>query len=472
MMATDAEDTPLLSSDANDSEADHNAVYRRFSPRRKAVILIMVSGCGIIPLFVTGTFTPSIPLIAKDLNTTGSVVNLAVSLSAFSGSVGGLIGGSYSTFYGRRPLYLTSLPFLIFGSIGVATALNVPSLLFWRFIQSVGAAPAMVVGAGVCGDIYKLEERGRAMGVFFGASLLGPSLAPLVGGAVSHYFSWRIMQGSIGIIGLVAFFSMLLFFPETSQPGARGIDKLKIEEGPKWRKRFIFVNPLRPMLLLRSPNLLLICLATSATLMSVFALLVPLPYTLGIRYGLKNEALLGLCFMPAGLGNILGAPIVGRLSDRAVVQWRQKRGGVWYPEDRLRAGLLPMAIYAPVPLICFGLANKYVDGTPGLILCLICLFFNGVGVEMSFGACAAYLVDVMHSRSAESLGANNGLRAILMAIGIAAILPMINTFGILFTAILHAIFLWIGFGMVWSIIRYGDRMRAYVDVGFSTDRNN
>jgi MFS family permease len=73
---------------------------------------------------------------------------------------------------GRRPLYLTSLPFLIFGSIGVAAALNVPSLLFWRFIQSVGAAPAMVVGAGVCGDIYKLEERGRAMGVFFGVRYL------------------------------------------------------------------------------------------------------------------------------------------------------------------------------------------------------------------------------------------------------------------------------------------------------------
>lgn len=77
----------------------------------------------------------------------------------------------------------------------------------------------------------------------------------------------------------------------------------------------------------------------------------------------------------------VGAPIVGRISDRAVVKWREKRGGVWYPEDRLRAGLLPLALYAPIPLILFGLANKYVDGTPGLVICLICLFANGVGVS-------------------------------------------------------------------------------------------
>lgn len=69
---------------------------------------------------------------------------------------------------GRRPIYLCSLPVLIIGSLGVALSQNIPNLLFWRFLQSVGAAPAMVVGAGVTGDIYKLEERGRAMGIFFG----------------------------------------------------------------------------------------------------------------------------------------------------------------------------------------------------------------------------------------------------------------------------------------------------------------
>lgn len=56
------------------------------------------------------------------------------------------------------------------GSIGVSLAKTIPALLFWRFLQTLGAAPGHVVGVGVIGDIYKLEERGRAIGVFFAVS--------------------------------------------------------------------------------------------------------------------------------------------------------------------------------------------------------------------------------------------------------------------------------------------------------------
>ena len=67
---------------------------------------------------------------------------------------------------------------------------------------------------------------------------------------------------------------------------------------------------------------------------------------------------------------------------------------------------------------------------------------------------------------------------------------MINAFGILNVYIAIAILAWLAFGLVpthiscfsliftsccrliWTIIRYGDRMRAYVDIGFTNDTNN
>ena len=76
----------------------------------------------------------------------------------------------------------------------------------------------------------------------------------------------------------------------------------------------------------------------------------------------------------------MGATIIGRISDYTVIKWRRKRKGAWYPEDRLRAALLPFATIIPLAVLGFGLANRYVDGTLGLVLSLICLFFNGVGV--------------------------------------------------------------------------------------------
>ena len=60
----------------------------------------------------------------------------------------------------------------VIGSAGVAAAQSIPSLLFWRVFQSIGASLGPVIGAAVIGDIFKLEERGSAMGIFFAVNLL------------------------------------------------------------------------------------------------------------------------------------------------------------------------------------------------------------------------------------------------------------------------------------------------------------
>lgn len=39
--------------------------------------------------------------------------------------------------------------------------------MIWRFFQTFGVSSGLAVGGGVIGDIYKLEERGTAMGIFF-----------------------------------------------------------------------------------------------------------------------------------------------------------------------------------------------------------------------------------------------------------------------------------------------------------------
>ena len=49
--------------------------------------------------------------------------------------------------------------------------MTVRELLFWRFFQAFGVSGGLAVGAAVIGDIYKLEERGSAMGVFFAVSV-------------------------------------------------------------------------------------------------------------------------------------------------------------------------------------------------------------------------------------------------------------------------------------------------------------
>ena len=146
-----------------------------------------------------------------------------------------------------------------------------PELLFWRFMQALGASCGWSLGAAVIGDLYKLEERGTALGVYYGMAMLGPALAPLCGGELptnlklcfnltfdsglaAHYSSWRHMQYIIGLSGLIAFLAILVFLPETMHLGTSGIDKFKRATGSS--RRLFWINPLASLSLLRSPNLL------------------------------------------------------------------------------------------------------------------------------------------------------------------------------------------------------------------------
>jgi hypothetical protein len=67
------------------------------------------------------------------------------------------------------------------------------------------------------------------------------------------------MQLILALASLVAFALIYFFLPETSHPGARGIDKFLLthpEVRHKGRVGFKWINPLVALELLRSPNLL------------------------------------------------------------------------------------------------------------------------------------------------------------------------------------------------------------------------
>jgi hypothetical protein len=61
-----------------------------------------------------------------------------------------------------------------------------------------------------------------------------------------------------------------------------------------------------------------------------------------------------------------------------------RRGGKWIPEDRLRATLFGAVFLVPISVLCSGVITHYVGGNFGLGLNLVCLFFNGLGVRLTW----------------------------------------------------------------------------------------
>ncbi|KAI9453731.1 major facilitator superfamily domain-containing protein [Russula earlei] len=489
------ENSPLLPQSKSSQRVEYGVpmttqttIYDRFTPGRKRMILALVSLAGMIPLFVIGSFVPCIPQISRDLHSTGTVIKQqppAVLTCLFIVLTEAILFAAD----GRRPVYLTVLPIFVGGSLGVSLARSAPQLMLFRVVQAFGGGGGgMSVGAGIISDIYRSEERGAAMGFFFAASLLGPSLSPIVGGLAASHASWRVLQLILGMCGAALFVAKLLFLPETSWPRARGIDKLR-EAGDAGDVRWSYLqNPFKHVSILQSPNVLLLIFIPYMTFYAMMGLttdltlLIPLSYTIGARYNIKNEVVIGALLLPGGLASALGAPIAGRVSDRVVVGWRKKRNGRWVPEDRLRAALPGAFVLLPLSVLLSGVFTHYVPGTTGLVLNAVCLFVSGIGVRNTPTAqsmwfltpIAAYNVDILRGRSAEVFAVTSALRHCITALATATFLPLINCVGVLATDAIAAGVAWtmltcVAGRLLWITIRYEERMRAWVDVGYSVE---
>ncbi|KAI0698008.1 major facilitator superfamily domain-containing protein [Cytidiella melzeri] len=460
-----SEVTPLLDDEVARA---HESLYDRFSAGRKRGIVAITAFTATFPLYSSGSFVPLIPQIARDLYSTGSVVGLSVSLAILANAIGSLMWASYSGFYGRRPVLLLSMLILVVGSIGSGASKSVTELLIWRVIQAFGASSGNSVGIAVLADIYKMEERGAASGAYFGAILFGMALAPTIAGFSAHLWSWRMTQYQIAGAAALSFVLTTIFQPETSHPGTRGIDRQINSEGrPKW----VWLNPLANIALLRSPNVLLVSIAQGLVVITDYMLLIPIAYTFGAKYEITNEAIIGAMCIPVGFGNIIGSFWSGRYSDRLVVAMRKRRNGVWVAEDRLRASYLG-GVLAPLSILFSGFLTQFWEGNGSFVLNMLCLVVNGIGVAILFNPASAYLVDILHDRSAEVTSANMAIRNLIVALAVGFLLPSLDKFGVAVAFSGVAVIAWLGYGLVILVVIYGDRMRAWVDLGFSTQKNN
>ena len=78
-------------------------------------------------------------------------------------------------------------------SIGTATSKTAAAIFVTRFLGGVFAAAPASNGAAVLGDIYSAKVRGVAIAFFAACLVGGPSVAPLVGAALTNAkgLGWR-----------------------------------------------------------------------------------------------------------------------------------------------------------------------------------------------------------------------------------------------------------------------------------------
>jgi len=98
--------------------------------------------------------------------------------------------GMLSMRYGRKNFYLFSILLFTLSSMLCGMAWNLSSMIVFRVLQGIGGGALIPVSQAMLRETFPPEEQGMAMGIFGLGVVLGPAIAPTLGGWLTDTFSW------------------------------------------------------------------------------------------------------------------------------------------------------------------------------------------------------------------------------------------------------------------------------------------
>ena len=86
---------------------------------------------------------------------------------------------------------------------------NVFTMIVFRVLQAAGAGSAATLALAISKDVYEGHERERILAYIGVIMAIAPMLAPVFGGWIMTWFSWRWIFIAQGLIGVVAWMGVL-----------------------------------------------------------------------------------------------------------------------------------------------------------------------------------------------------------------------------------------------------------------------
>ncbi len=336
-------------------------------------------------LSTTMSKSPVLPLFVKSLSGSETVIGLIAAISPFAGVLFCFPIGMLADRWGKKRL--------LTGAAGVQLVAPLLYLLvkdpFWfipiRFFHGVATAILVPVASAFILGAYP-GNRGEKLGLYSSATLVGRTLAPLLGGAIISWFlflggslPYRCVYVAAFVLAVPALF-LVLWLPRDDHPAGGGEASPRIMPSDFARELANF---------LRNRRLLGTSLVEMATYFAYGVLETYLPiYLSGLRVPAYQ---IGMVFSIQVLSIALTKPLFGRLADR-IDRRVQILAGI----------ILLAAATAVIPLV-----------TGLVVLTLVSVLF-GLAVSISTVATSSYVAEVVKK---EQIGASLGGLSAIMDIG-------------------------------------------------------
>ena len=168
----------------------------------------------------------ALPTMRFELSLSSAGVQWAVNAYLVASAACIVLGGQAADWFGAR---LTSMVgFVLFGvaSCIIAVADTQAMLLGGRTLQGLAAALAVPCTLAAVDNSAGPERRATATGAWTGFLMLGFSIGPLLGGALTHFTGWRVIFWLNALLMLVAIFGMAFAGSATVRSDAKRSQRL------------------------------------------------------------------------------------------------------------------------------------------------------------------------------------------------------------------------------------------------------
>jgi len=152
-------------------------------------------------------YLPALPAIEQNLLAPAGTIGLTLAAFFVGMAVGQLFYGPFSDRFGRKkPLYV-GLALYVFASIACAASNTITELIVFRFLQALGGCAGPVIARAIVRDRCNARESARAFSMLTLVMGLAPILAPVLGGFLLTWVSWRwlfVVLSGFGVICLLS----------------------------------------------------------------------------------------------------------------------------------------------------------------------------------------------------------------------------------------------------------------------------
>lgn len=269
--------------------------------KRLWMAIVLGSFAAIAPLS-TDMYLPSLPALAEDLQSNTSVAQLTLTANLLGLGLGQLWLGLLSDQRGRRMPLIISLSVYCLSSVLCTAAPSIELLILLRFIQGVSGAGGMVISRAIVRDIYSGSELTKFFSLLMLINGAAPILAPVVGGQLLQFTSWRGIFIVLSILGILMVAAAIFSIQETLSQENRIAGGLKS-------------TLLTLKNLLRDRIFIGYVLTQGFVLAAMFAYISGSPFVIQNIYGASPQ-MFSLIFAINGLGIIMASQTTGRLAGR------------------------------------------------------------------------------------------------------------------------------------------------------------